>query len=80
MVKYTQTIRRLQPTNYFSVFNHFLGLALKGLSIICNQFQTNIPFLSPFLPTVMSYFSLGVISVFFVAFLCIRSSILSRKK
>ena len=32
MVKHTQTIRRQQPTNCLSVFDHFVGLALKGLS------------------------------------------------
>ena len=31
MVKYTQTIRRLLPTNCLSVFDHFVGLPLKGL-------------------------------------------------
>ena len=32
MVKYTQAIRRQKPTNCFSVFDHFVGLALnKGL-------------------------------------------------
>ena len=31
MAKRTQTTRRLLPTNCFSVFNHFVGLALKGL-------------------------------------------------
>ena len=31
MVKQTQTIRWQQPTNCLSVFDHFLGLALKGL-------------------------------------------------
>ena len=30
MVKHTQTIRRQQPTNCLSVFDHFVGLALKG--------------------------------------------------
>ena len=30
MVKHTQTIRRLLPTNRLSVFDHFVGLALKG--------------------------------------------------
>ena len=35
MVKHTQTIRRLLPTNGFSVFGHFLGLALNGLSLSC---------------------------------------------
>ena len=32
MVKHTDTIHRL-PTNYFSVFDHFVRLALKGLII-----------------------------------------------
>ena len=31
-VKYTQTIRRQKLTNYLSVFDHFMGLASKGLS------------------------------------------------
>ena len=31
MVKHTQTIRRQQPTNCLSVFDHFVGLPLKGL-------------------------------------------------
>ena len=29
MVKHTQTIRRLLPTICLSVFDHFMGLALK---------------------------------------------------
>ena len=36
MVKHTQTIRRQQPTNILSVFNYFVGLALKGLSTFSN--------------------------------------------
>ena len=32
MVKHTQTIRRQQPTNSSSVFDYFVGLALKGFS------------------------------------------------
>ena len=31
MVKHTQTIRWLLPMNCLSVFDHFVGLALKGL-------------------------------------------------
>ena len=31
MVKHTQTICRQQPTNCLSVFDHFVGLALKVL-------------------------------------------------
>ena len=30
--KHTQIIRRLLPTNYLNVFDHFVGLALKGLT------------------------------------------------
>ena len=33
MVKHTQTIRRLLPTNSLSVFNHFVGLALKWIAL-----------------------------------------------
>ena len=32
MVKHTQTIRRLLPTNCLSVLNHFVELAMKGLN------------------------------------------------
>ena len=32
MDKHIQTICRLLPTNYLSVFDHFVGLALKGLT------------------------------------------------
>ena len=31
MVKHTQTIRRLLPTNCLCAFDSFVGLALKGL-------------------------------------------------
>ena len=31
MIKRTQTIRRQEPTNYLSVFDHFVGLAFKEL-------------------------------------------------
>ena len=31
MIKHTQTIRWQQLTDYLSVFDHFVGLALKGL-------------------------------------------------
>ena len=34
MVKHAQTIRRRKPTNCLSVFDHVLGLALKGLSTL----------------------------------------------
>ena len=33
MVKHTQTIRRQKLTNCLSVFDHFVGLALKGLKM-----------------------------------------------
>ena len=35
IVKHTHTIRRLLPKNYLSVFDHFWGLALKGLLNSC---------------------------------------------
>ena len=56
MVKHTQTIRRQKATNCLSVFDHFVGLALKGLTmcpflvkitifdLLSNPFQTNILF------------------------------------
>ena len=34
LVKHTQTIRRLWPTNCLSVFDHFAGLVLKGLTLL----------------------------------------------
>ena len=38
MVKHTQKIFWQQPTNCLSVFDHFVGLALKGLSqSYCNR-------------------------------------------
>ena len=36
MVKHTQTIRWLLPMNCLNVFDHFLGLALKGPCLILN--------------------------------------------
>ena len=42
MVKHGQTIRRLLPTNCLGVFDHFVGLVLKGLSF---QWIQNTQFL-----------------------------------
>ena len=49
MVKYTQTICRQKPTNCLSVFDHFVGLALKGLrrckvSVIATVVMKHQPF------------------------------------
>ena len=41
MVKHNQTIRRLLPTNYLSVFDHFVGLALKELKNISIKTDPN---------------------------------------
>ena len=41
MVKHTQTIRRQQPTNCLTVFDHFVGLALEGLLGIRKYFRYN---------------------------------------
>ena len=35
MVKHAQTIRCRLSTNYFIVFDHFVGLVLKGFSYKC---------------------------------------------
>ena len=48
MVKHIQTIHRQQPANCLSVFDHFLGLALKELSFIISILQ----------PFVMYYFEI----------------------
>ena len=34
MVKQTQTIRRVLPTNCLSVFDHFVRLVLQGLNVL----------------------------------------------
>ena len=34
MVKHTQKIRQQQPTNFLSMFDHFVGLALEDLRTI----------------------------------------------
>ena len=39
MVKHTQTIHRQQPMNCLRVFDHFVGLALKGLRYSILEFQ-----------------------------------------
>ena len=54
MVKHAQTIRRLLPTNCLSVFDHFVGLGLKGLTCHndwpeMNQFFCNVPNVSVYL-------------------------------
>ena len=41
MVKHTQTIRWLLPTNCLSGFDHFLGLALKGLGSTSKFVEVN---------------------------------------
>ena len=43
MVKLTQTILRLLPANYLSVFDHFVGLVLKGLTLVVSNctYKTN---------------------------------------
>ena len=42
MVKHTQTIRGQKPTNCLSVFDHFVGLALKELKIHRSMSETLI--------------------------------------
>ena len=56
MVKDTQAIRLQQPTNCLSIFDHFVGLALKGLCWIISPFHTTVLILYP-LKTLKNRFS-----------------------
>ena len=39
MIQSTQTIRRLLPTNWLSLFDHFVELALQGLNLTTDLLQ-----------------------------------------
>ena len=54
MVKHTETIRRQQPANCLSVFDRFVGLALKGLTFKIEKHLHN------FAKFFQSYFSINV--------------------
>ena len=41
MVKHTPKILQILPTNCLSVFDHFVGLALKGLTLNLKFFNVN---------------------------------------
>ena len=41
MVKHTQTIRRQFADEFLIVFDHFVGLALKGLKKSCHYIETS---------------------------------------
>ena len=47
MVKHTQTFCQIFPKNSLNVFDHFVGLALKGLNLLRPNFLNiyNLPFL-----------------------------------
>ena len=49
MVKHTQIIRRQQPTNCLSVFDHFVGLGLKGQIVLKIQCFAQVTFIGYFL-------------------------------
>ena len=44
MIKHTQTIRRQKPTNCLSVFDHFVGLVLKGLCVEISRVKDSGPY------------------------------------
>ena len=46
MVKHTQTIRQQQPTNCLSMFDHIVGLSLKGLNRKGNGISEWVKFLA----------------------------------
>ena len=41
MLKHTQIIRQEQWSNCLSVFDHYLGLALKGFTLIVSPSETH---------------------------------------
>ena len=45
MVKHTQTIIGEQLTNCLNVFDHFLGLMLKGLDYYCFETQNSLVYI-----------------------------------
>ena len=66
MVKYTQTIRRLLPTNCLSVFDHYVELAVKGLNMVFTIFMVfcllkpalaTLVFKQSYVPGIMSFVS-----------------------
>ena len=59
MVKHTQTIRLLLPTNYLSylsVFDHFVKLALKGLRTVWKRHPQITLGIKPFLILIIDLF------------------------
>ena len=44
MVKHTQKIRRQQPKNCLSVFDHFVGLVIEGLA---KRFEQPLKYVCP---------------------------------
>ena len=56
MVKHTQTIRLLLPTNCLSVFDHFVKLALKGLRTVWKRHPQITLGIKPFLILIIDLF------------------------
>ena len=73
MVKHTQTIRQQQVTNCLSVFDHFVGLALKGLTGFSRYLSLGVKYLQILftrIVTAITNLSLTIITgSFFIAFL-----------
>ena len=59
MVKLTQTIRQLLPTNCLSVSDYFVGLALKGLKRYVLIYKQETLLLYPRIPSIYKPKSLG---------------------
>ena len=58
MVKHTQTIRRFLPTSFLSVFDHFVGLARKGLNTCALKGEPSLINLPSLWKLVFSLFNL----------------------
>ena len=59
MAKHTQTICQQKATNCFSVFDHFVGLALKGIKGMREEGVSKISFCYPSGLGASPVFSLG---------------------
>ena len=77
MVKHTQIIRRQQATNCLSVFDHFVGLALKGLTGFSRYLSVGVKYLQILftrIVTAITNLSLTIITGSFFAFLSLLIS------
>ena len=79
MVKHTHTIRRFLPTNCLSVFDHFVGLALKALTACTVKgYSRFFTFINPLIAKLMT--SVFVLSYIVTHIYCCFSKSISVRK